>query len=717
MDCGPACLQMIARYHGRHFSLGSLRDKAFITRNGVSLQGICDAAESINMRPTGVRISFSQLLAKAPLPCIVHWSQNHFVVVFKITKNKIYVADPAFGRISYTKERFLEKWISAQQSGEAKGIALLLEPGADFYKQPGDEIKKTSFRFLFTYLKPHKKFIWQLLLGLLAGSVLQLIFPFLTQAVVDIGINTKDINFIYLILIAQLTLMAGRMSVEFIRSWILLHISTRLNISLISDFLVKLMKLPIGFFDSKLIGDIIQRIGDHSRIERFLTSQSLTFLFSIFNILIFGLVLLLFNLKIFLIFVAGTGLYVLWVIAFLRKRKEIDFMRFKEKAVEKANLVQLIEGMQEIKLNHCERQKRWEWEDIQAKLFRVSIKSLSLNQYQHLGGLFFNETKNILITIMAATAVINGQMTLGEMLAVQYIIGQLNSPVDQMIQFMQTAQDARLSLERLGEIHEKDDEEQEGMHMLHELPAEKALKMEHVTYRYGGPNSPKALNNVSIQIHEGEITAVVGTSGSGKTTLLKLLLGFYPPVSGNIKIGNTSLLNFSQSWWRDQCGAVMQDGFIFSDTIAGNIALRDDPPDRKRLLHAVQVAHIQDFIESLPLGYNTKIGQEGMGLSQGQKQRILIARVVYKNPGYLFFDEATNALDANNEKTIMENLSQFFHGRTVVIVAHRLSTVKNAGQIVVLDKGSIIESGTHTDLVEKKGHYYQLIKNQLELGT
>lgn len=717
MDCGPACLQMIAKYWGKNYSLQYLREHSFLTREGVSMLGISEAAEQIGFRTIGVKISYEQLVNEVTLPCIVHWKQNHFVVVYKIHKDRVHVADPGHGLIKYTTEEFLKNWISTKSDGEEKGVALLLDPTPDFYAAQDEKPDKTKLAFVFNYLKPYKKYIVQLFLGLLLGSILQLIFPFLTQSIVDYGISNKNIAFVTLILIAQLVLFSSQTVVEFIRSWILLHISTRINISIISDFLIKLMKLPISFFDTKMIGDIMQRIGDHNRIENFLTSSTLNTLFSAVNLVIFSIVLCIYSIKIFLIFLLASVLYVLWVTIFLKRRRQLDHKRFAQAAAEQSNLFQMITGMQEIKLNNCERQKRWEWENIQARLFKVSVKGLALSQYQQAGAFFINESKNIVISFFAASAVITGDMTLGMMMAVQYIIGQLNSPISQLIGFIQSAQDAKISLERLGEIHNKEDEEKEDEARITIFPEDKTLSVNNLSFQYEGPLSEMVLQDVGLKIPEGKITAVVGMSGSGKTTLVKLLLGFYPPVKGDIRVGDINLANVSHRAWRDKCGAVMQDGFIFSDSIAKNIAVGDETVDKQKLLHAVKVANIQDMIESLPLGYNTKIGQEGHGLSQGQKQRILIARAVYKNPEYIFFDEATNALDANNERVIMENLERFFQGRTVVIVAHRLSTVKNADNIVVLEKGRIVEQGTHRELTKLKGVYYHLVKNQLELGN
>ncbi|MBQ9509347.1 MAG: peptidase domain-containing ABC transporter [Bacteroidales bacterium] len=726
MDCGPTCLRMVAKHYGRHYSLETLRQKCFIGRSGVSMLGISEAAESIGFRTIGVHISFEQLV-EAPLPCIVHWKQNHFVVVYDIKAHKrgneyegtVFVADPGQGKIKFTVQEFLSGWLSTRNDGQDEGIALLLEPTPDFYAMEDEKPDKTKLRFVLQYLRPYKKLIVQLFLGMLLGTLLQLIFPFLTQSIVDYGIGNNKLGFVTLILIAQLTLYVAQTAVEFIRSWILLHISTRINISIISDFLIKLMKLPIGFFDTKMIGDIMQRIGDHSRIEAFLTSTTLNTLFSFVNLIVFSVVLALYSLKLFFVFLIASTLYVLWITLFLKKRKELDYKRFAQASAEQSNLYQMITGMQEIKLNNCEKHKRWEWENIQAKLFRVSIKGLALSQYQQSGAFFINETKNILISFFAAAAVINGDMTLGMMTAVQYIIGQLNSPINQMIGFIQSAQDAKISLERLGEIHNRKDEEEDEFDRINEWPVEAtemSLQMDNVTFRYDelGDN---VLENLTLHIPAGKVTAIVGMSGSGKTTLVKLLLGFYPPNKGEIRVGDMNLDNVGRHFWRSQCGAVMQDGYIFSDTIARNIAVGDGAIDRQRLLKAVRVANIQDAIEGMPLGYNTKIGQEGQGVSQGQRQRLLIARAVYKDPTFLFFDEATNSLDANNERVIMDNLQQFFKGKTVVVVAHRLSTVKNADQIVVLNKGRITEIGTHDELTARRGEYYELVKNQLELGN
>ena len=717
MDCGPTCLRMIAAFYGKHYTLNEMREISFITHLGVSMLGISMAAENLGFHTIGVQISFWQLVKEARLPCIVHWNQQHFVVVYRITQKNVWIADPFAGKIKYSKEEFCHCWLSAKEDGIDTGVALLLEPTPEFYVSKDDEEREkyNAFSFLYAYLRPYKHLIGQLLLGLLLGSMIQLMLPFLTQSIVDFGINNQNLSFIYLILIAQLMLSFSSSAVEFIRGWILLHLGTRINIALISDFLIKLMKLPMGYFDTKMTGDILQRINDHTRIQNFLTGSSLSVVFSTFNIVVFGIVLLLYNWMIFLIFMGGSVLYAAYVWLFMKKRAELDHKRFAQQSANQSTVVQLVNGMQEIKLSACEQQKRWEWERIQAQLFKVNIRSLALRQYQDSGAVLINQTKNIIITGLVASLVVRGEMTLGMMLSVQYIIGQLNSPVNDLITFARDMQDARLSMNRLGEVRDKPDEEEPTKQLIREIPVGKDLRIENLSFKYDPLSEFPTLDNINLEIKAGKQTAVVGMSGSGKTTLVKLLLGFYPPASGQILLGDTPLENYSIREWRKQCGVVMQDGFIFSDSIAGNIAPGVEQIDKERLRHAAEVANIHGFIAELPLGYNTKIGQEGHGLSQGQKQRILIARAVYKNPEFIFFDEATNALDANNERIIMENLQKFFEGRTSVVVAHRLSTVRNADRIIVIEQGHIAEMGTHEELTVKKGIYYRLVKNQLEL--
>ena len=729
MDCGPTCLRIIAAHYGRIWSLQTLREKCHISREGVSLLGISDAAEAVGFRTMGVKLTFGQLCEEAVLPCIVHWNQNHFIVVYRIERRRgktwVHVSDPASGLLRYTREQFLKSWISIREDNaegsdaktEGLGIALLLEPTPKFYEEKGEEERRPGFRGMLEYLRPYRQFIVQLLLAMLTGSIISLILPFLTQSVIDTGIGTGDLHFVVVLLVAQVVLVLGQTANELIRSWLMLHMTTRVSISLISDFLAKLMRLPISFFDSRMTGDIMQRIGDHSRIQTFLTGSLLSIVMAAVTFVVYSAVMGGYDLRILGIFILGSALYIGWVLLFLRRRRKLDYMRFQEAAANQSSIVQLIAGMQDIKLNGCGKQKRWEWERIQARLFNVSVKGLALGQTQQVGGTFIDQIKNVLISFLAARAVIDGDMTLGMMTAMQYIIGQLNAPISQFIGFVQEAQDAKISLERLGEIHERRDEEDAEGDYIREIPIGADIEFRSVDFQYNGPHSEKVLDGVSVTIPHDRVTAIVGASGSGKTTMVKMMLGFYEPVSGEVLLGGRRIGDYSPSAWREQCGTVMQEGFVFSDTIADNIGVSDESPDMERVRQAVETANIGDFIDGLPLRYNTKIGAEGNGVSTGQKQRLLIARAAYRNARYLFLDEATNSLDANNEKVIMERLDTLFRGKTVVIVAHRLSTVRNADNIIVLDRGRVVEQGTHRELTERRGYYYRLVKNQLELGN
>lgn len=719
MDCGPTCLRMIAKYYGKEYTLESLRQRSFISREGVSLLGISQAAESIGFRSLNVQLGFDQLDEEATLPCILFWNQEHFVVLPPQNYNSrskratIQIADPAHGLVRVDKETFLRCWMGPQQTG----IALLLEPTDAFYQKEDEVKEKRGFRFLFRYLKPYKRYLLQLVLSMLFASLLSLIFPLLTQGLVDYGISRNNLHFVYLVLLSQLLLFVGSTAIDLIRSWMLLHINSRINLSILSDFLSKLMKLPIRFFDSKLLGDLLQRIQDHTRIQEFLTGTALHTLFSMLNLAVFAIVLGIYSGSILLVFLLFSMLSVVWITFFLKRRRDLDYKRFQRMSDSQNNIYELITGMQEIKLNNCETQKRWEWERIQARLYKISIKTLALEQYQQVGSVFFNQLKNILISYISARSVMAGEMTLGMMLSVSYIIGQMNSPVEQLLGFIKSAQDAGISLSRLGEIHNRANEEPPTGITEKTLPRDYSIQLRDIAFQYEGPQSPWVLKNINLFIPEGRVTAIVGSSGSGKTTLLKLLLRFYDSQHGEIAVGGKPLQVWSPGWWRSQCGTVMQDGFIFSDTIAKNIAVSDNEPDEERMRDAARVANIHEFIESLALGYQSRVGNTGNSISAGQRQRLLIARAVYKNPQYLFFDEATSALDANNERVIMRNLQQFFRGKTVVVIAHRLSTVRHADQIIVLEHGEIKETGTHETLTARRGNYYQLVKNQLELGN
>ncbi len=716
-DCGPTCLRMIAKYYGKTFTREFLREKAHITKQGVTLSGISEAAEVIGMRTLGMKVEFETLLKEAPLPLIVPWRQKHFVVVYEIGKNKIQVADPAYGLITYSYSEFLDGWNG--NSADNTGFVLLLEASPEFYKQDSQESQSKGFAFLRSYFKPYTKLIRQLLIGLFIGSIIQLIFPFLMQSIVDYGINYQNIHFIYLILIAQLVLFFSQTIVRILREWLLLHVTSRLNIQMVSDFLLKMLRLPLSYFDTRNTGEHLQRITDHDRIRSFVSSTTLNMVFSVITFIIFNIILAYYDLTVFGIFLTGATLYVVWAMFFLKKRAELDYKMFDELSESQTSLVQIVNGIKEIKINNSQRKKRWKWENIQISLFKISIRSLKLSQFQAIGSSFINELKNIIITFVSAKAVVDGELTLGMMLSIQYITGQLNLPLSNFIAFLQTGQDAKISLERLSQVHDRDDEDQVNKNKNNYLPEDKSIRIENLSFRYGGNSTPLVLKDISCQIPEGKTTAIVGASGSGKTTLIKLLLKFYEPTEGSITVGETPLNSIYNDFWRLNCGAVMQDNYIFNDTLAGNIteAEQNEVIDRTKLIDASKVANIDKFISSLPNNYNTEIGSSGIRLSGGQEQRIIIARAVYKNPMYLFFDEATSALDANNEKIITENLQRYLQGKTSIIVAHRLSTVKNADNIIVLDNGEIVEEGTHEYLTSLKGAYYNLVKNQLELGN
>ncbi|MDO6491219.1 MULTISPECIES: peptidase domain-containing ABC transporter [unclassified Cellulophaga] len=715
-DCGPTCLRMIAKFYGKNFSREFLRDKASITRQGVTMAGIADAAEIIEMRTLGMRVSLESLIDEVPTPFIVPWRQKHFVVVYKTSKTKIYVADPAKGFLEYNHKSFLKAWTN---TNDGTGFVLILEPNTNFHTLDEEKTKKKGFSFLLPYLKPYKKLAYQLLIGLIVGTTIQFITPFLMQSIVDTGVNTQNVPFIYIILIAQLVLFVSQTLVRVFREWLLIHISNRFHIKMISDFLYKMLKLPINFFETRNTGEHLQRIQDHNRINNFVSSSTFGMVYSIILFVVFSFVLAFYNLMIFLVFLIGAIFYVSWTFFFLKKRAELDYKHFDESSQSQTSLIQIINGVKEIKINNSQRKNRWKWEQVQISLFKTSISSLALEQYQFIGSGFINELKNIFITFLSATAVVNGDITLGMMLSIQYIVGQLNTPLSSFIGFIQVWQDAKISLERLMQVHTKKDEDELKDNKAKELPTNKDIIIKDLSFRYGGKSTPYVLKNLNCIFPEGKTTAIVGASGSGKTTLVKLLLKFHKPTKGSILVGYNDLNNIHNDFWRMNCGAVMQDTFIFNDTVAGNISESEQNEiiDRKQLKTAASISNIQEFIERLPNKYNTELGTSGIRLSGGQEQRLMIARAVYKNPSFIFFDEATSALDANNEKVIMENLNDFIKNRTSIIIAHRLSTVKNADNIIVLENGEIVEQGNHKTLSMKKGKYYELVKNQLELGS
>lgn len=717
MQCGIASLAMVCAYYGKHYSLKTLSTLCFSSNEGTSLKGIMDAAMNLGLEAKYGYLSFEDL-PKLEGPTILHWNQNHFVVLFRVSKDRksFYIGDPAGGKMRYDSDTFKKHWTIMDSTGKEKGIAMYLSPTKAFYEHHEDTEKGQSLTVLLAYVKGYKTYFLQILLALSLCSFFQLILPFLTQRIVDSGIRYRDISLIWLILLGELLIVAGRTCADFVRRWLLLHISMRVNISLVSDFFIKLFRLPMSFFECKMMGDLRQRIEDHARVQTFLTQQTLGLMFVLLNFAVLGFVLFVYNGSIFSVFLMGSIAYGLWIASFLKKRKALDYRMF-EQQVKSQNLTyQLLSSMQEVKLQNCEQRRRWEWEDVQTELSRIQMSSLKLQQTQEAGGIFINEIKNIVITAFAATSVIHGTISLGTMLAIQYIVGQLNSPIEQLMSFLYSLQDVRTSLERINEIHNNTDEDN-GDEKEHSYNGSKAIDFKNVTFKYDPHSEKETIRNTSFYIPEGKVTAIVGASGSGKTTLIKLMLGYYPVLSGAVTIAGRNINEYNLKWWRNHCGVVMQDGVIFSESIARNIAVGDEDISTERLEYAAKIANIHDYIMTLPLRYNTRIGMDGIGLSQGQKQRVLIARAVYKNPDFIFLDEATNALDAKNERVIVENLNTFYRGRTVVVVAHRLSTVKHADQIIVVDSGHIVETGNHASLIRQKGAYYSLVKNQLDLGS
>lgn len=720
MQCGVACLTMIANNYGIRCALEDVEEICVATSEGVSLKAIADGAESLGIKSISAKATIAQLIEMGT-PCVLHWNQNHFVVLYHIDRdgNRFWIADPAKGKYKISREQLRSHWASTEIDGQDAGIAIfLLKPeniSSEIAQTQKSATPHQGFRFLWQYIQQYRHYFGQILLALSVGCALQLLLPYLTQLIVDKGIGEANIKLIWMILIGEVVIILGRTSTDFIRRWLTLHISMRINISLISDFFVKLLRLPMRFFDTRQMGDLMQRMSDHTRVQNFLTGQILGTMFSVVSFIVLGFLLLSYDGIIFLIFLTGSVIYTFWILYFLKKRKIIDYELFEQQSINNSRTYQFISSLVEIKLQNCEDRRRWEWEDTQANLFEIQMRALRLQQIQEAGSIFINETKNIFITVIAAYAVIAGDISFGMMMAIQYIVGQLNSPIEQFMGFIYAAQDVKISLDRIDEIHRRrdEDESQQPDNLPQSAPE---IKFSNVDFKYDKHSLSNTLDSINATIRPSKVTAIVGESGSGKSTLIKLMLGYYPVMHGQISINDTSIDNINHRKWRSRCGVVMQESFIFSDTIARNIAISDEDIDDDRLRYAASMACIDDYINSLPLGYNTIVGQDGVGLSQGQKQRILIARAIYKNPSVIFFDEATNALDAANEKKIMENLNKFFEGRTVVVAAHRLSTVKNAGQIIVLQQGKIVETGTHEELIAIKGVYFNLVKNQLDLS-
>jgi len=709
MDCGPASLKIICKYYGKNFSMKYLRDKCSITKEGVSLKDLSRVSDEIGLRTLPLKTSYSDLVNKIPLPCIIHWNYSHFVVLYKIKEDRAYVSDPQSGLITYSREDFEYGW----KKNEERGIILVIEPSAKFYDI--EDVKTDNILSnYFKYLKPHYNFLTQVFVGMLLGVFISLLFPFITQAIVDIGIETQDFNFINILLVATVVLTLSSVFSGYVQSRMMLYVSDRVNINMVSDFIHKLVHLPTTFFERKMTSDILNRINDHNRIQQFILNSFLGIIIATLSLIIYSAILAYYSTTLFLFFIIGTILYVLWVSLFLKKRRVLDYKYFDSNSFNQNEIIQIAENSTEIKINNLQQRKRWDWEKSRFEIYGLNIKLLNLTQIQSIGTNLINRLKNVFITFFAAKAVINGDMTLGMMLSAQYIIGQMNGPVGQFIQFIQSYQDAKISLERVSEVVNDEEEEAVFEKLELELPTSKTISIKNMSFKYHSTNN-YVLKNINLEIPEGKMTAIVGQSGSGKTTLMKILLRLYQNYEGSITIENTNFTSINIHNWRSNCGAVLQEGKIFSDTIFQNIVLEEDNVDMEKLNTSLQLANLNDFINQLPQKIYTAIGDVGIGISGGQKQRILIARALYKDPDFLFFDEATNSLDTKNENEISTNLSKTIKGKTTIVIAHRLSTVKNADQIVVLEQGEIAEIGSHTELLKNKGAYYNLISNQLEL--
>lgn len=711
MDCGPACIKIIARHYGKTLSMKYLRDKCFITREGISMFDIGQAAESIGFRTLALKLNFDDLYKKMPLPLIVHWKEKHFVVVYKITKTKVFVSDPASGLISYTYAEFCDAWYKNNNMG----AAVVMEPTTDFNSVIDNETS-SSLKYFRRYLKPYHKYLIQVIIGMLVGLLIGLMSPFISQSVVDFGISGANMGFIKTMMIAGIVLAFSSLVSGFIQSRLMLYVSERINMSMVSDFLRKSLKLSVAFFERKTISDLLTRIGDQDRIQSFIMSTFLGIFINVLLLIIYSCLMLYYESNMFFVFLIGNLIYTGWIFLFLKRRKKLDNILFELRSTNQNAMLEILNSVQDIKANSIANSRRWRWEFSRFKIYGLHVKNMDMDQIQSAGASLIMKLQGVVIAYIAATNVINGTMTLGMMMAAQYILGQLSGPLSSMIGYVNSYQFAQLSLKRVNEVIL--DEKPEGSKAFNNVPENKTITLTNVTFHYN-PNFEAVLKNINITIPQHKTTAIVGESGSGKTTLVKLLLRFYDPDSGSIEVGGIQIDNIDLDKWRRGCGVVLQDGRLFNETILYNICLQDDEADIKmdRLKDVIQLANIGDFINERPLKVYTQLGENGNGLSQGQKQRILIARALYKNPDFIFLDEATNSLDANNEKVISRNLDQIMEGKTAVVIAHRLSTVKNADNIIVLDKGSVVEQGTHDELIALKGMYYGLVYNQLDLGN
>ena len=717
MDCGPACLAYISKIYDKKYSLQYLREICYISKRGVTLLGILEAGKAIGFEVFSTKVDLDTIINKVKLyPCIIHWEQNHFVVLNKIVKTKksklyFYLMDPRSGFIKLNEKQFRNGWLGNND----KGIVAFFEPKDEFLNISIEKQKKINYEELLYSLHPYKKKFVLLIFLVFASSLITLVFPFFTKELIDNGISQKNLNLISLILLAQLSLFLGSMIINVIRNWLTLYIGTYVSINLISDFITKLVKLPMKNFDNHMIGDLNQRIIDNERIERLITSESITTFFSIFSFLVFFVVLAYFNIITLVIYFALTLIGLLWSIYWINKKKILDFYEFQLKSKNQESIFEIFSGIRDIKLFQLENFKLTKWQSVQNELLSLNIKILKIDQIQTFGYQFINQLKNIIVTYFVAILVLKGKMSLGTLLSISYIIGEMNSPIAQLVSFIKKLQEAKLSFTRLSEISTQLPEENNFNKQLNTKNNE-GIVINNLSFSYENIQSSIVLNNINITIPNSKVTAIVGHSGSGKTTLMKILLRFYEPTKGNIYFNGDDILTISPNDLRKHIGTVLQDGFIFSETIERNVVTNSEEADLEKLNNALKIACIFDFVNSLPQKHNTIIGSLGNNLSTGQKQRILIARAIYKNPNYLFLDEATSALDSKTEKIIHNNLIEFYKNKTVLIIAHRLSTVKNADNIIVLDSGKVVESGNHKELIEKKGAYYDLINNQLELS-